>query len=192
MGAWARVAAARAAEVCATFALDEEARPLLKDGATPEAFFAELAARELHAEAARFLAHALPKREALWWACQCVRLACPAPPPEQKAALEAAEKYVEVPTDSNRRAAMTAAEAADFGTPAGCAAVAAFFSAGSLAPPDLPPVPPPEHLAARSVANAVVLSAVYAEPEKAPEKYKQFLDLGRAVAAGKNRWKEAG
>ncbi len=190
MGTWTRVPAKKASEVCARFQLGAEARPLLNGDAAPEAFLVALAGAGQLADAARFLAHALPKREALWWACQCVRQADATAAPEQAAALAAAEKYVEVPTDTNRRAAMAAAEAADFGTPAGCAAAAAFFSAGSLAPPGLAPVEPAEHLTPAAVANAVVLATIVADPHKADEKYRLFLDLGRAVAEGKSRWKD--
>ena len=40
-----------------------------------------------YTDAVRFLAHALPKREAVWWACLCVRKAAGAnPPPPAQAA----------------------------------------------------------------------------------------------------------
>lgn len=191
MGAWTRVAATKAAEVCKSLTLGETAGPLLTDGLSPEAFVQELVKKECWEDAVRFLAHALPKREALWWACACVRQAKALASPEQEAALTAVETYVAVPTDTYRRAAWSAAETADLGTPAGCVGSAAFFSAGSLAPPDLPPVPPGELLTARGVANAILLSAVIREPENAAEKYQAFLDLGLAVAQGTSRWKDA-
>ena len=62
---------------------------------------------------------------------------------------------------------------------------------GSLAPPNAQPVPPAEHLTANSAGNAVILSAVQAEPNKPPAAYQRFFALGFDVANGKNRWKEA-
>jgi hypothetical protein len=85
---------------------------------------------------------------------------------------------------------MPAAEAATFGTPAGCAAVAAFWSGGSLGPPNVPAIPPGEYLTAHGVAGAVMLAAVAPEPEKAPGKYRGFLALGVEVSNGEHPWPE--
>jgi hypothetical protein len=85
---------------------------------------------------------------------------------------------------------MAAAEAAGLDTPAGCAAVAAFWSGGSLGPPNVPVIPPGESLTAKGVAGAVMLAAVLTEPEKTPEKYRRFLAHGVEVAKGANRWRE--
>ena len=187
---WAKVTAKMAAEVCKHFPLGEEAKKLLRDGLTPAQFLDILMDKQQFPDAVRFLAHALPKREAVWWACLCGRaVAGPNPPPQIAAALQAAEKWVVDPSEENRRAAMPAAEAAEFKTPAGCAAVAAFWSGGSLAPPNVPVVPPGEYLTAHGVAGAVMLSAVQSEPEKAPEKYQKFLAQGIEVAKGNQRWK---
>jgi hypothetical protein len=185
------IAASTAAEVCRRFALGEEARVLLSAGQPPGAFLDVLIRHGLHTDAARFLAHALPKREAVWWALRCAREVAGAEPPEAvAAALNAAETWVLDPSEPNRRAAMPAAEAAGFGTPAGCAALAVFWSGGSLAPPDLPAVPPADHLTAHGVSCGVMLAAVQNEPQKAPERYQRFFALGLAVAEGQDRWSE--
>jgi hypothetical protein len=42
-------------------------------------------------------------------------------------------------------------------------------------------IPPAEHLTAKAVAGAVMLAAVQAEPEKAPEKYRWFLTQASEV-----------
>ena len=88
------------------------------------------------------------------------------------------------PKDEKRRAAFPAAEAAGIGTPAGCAAAAAYFSGGSLAPPDLPVVPPRRHVTGGLVAAALTLAAVIKQPEKAPEKHAAFLRTGRGGRRG--------
>jgi hypothetical protein len=189
----AKVTAKTAAEVCKHFPLDEEAKKLLRDGLTPAQFLTALIEKQQFPDAVRFLAHALPKREAVWWACLCARAVAGSNlPPPIAAALQAAEKWVVDPSEENRRAAMPAAEAAEFKTPAGCAAVAAFWSGGSLGPPNVPAIPPGEYLTAHGVAGAVMLAAVQSEPEKAPEKYRKFLAQGIEVANGVNRWKETG
>jgi hypothetical protein len=190
-GTWARVTAKTAAEVCKLCTLGDEAKALLRDGQTPKQFFDALMEKKQYLDAIRLLAVALPKREAVWWACLCARQAHGAnPPPKIAAALAAAEKWVADPSEENRRAAQAAAEAAEMKTPAGCAAMGAFWSGGSLAPPHVPAVPPGEQLTGHGVAGAVMLAAVLIEPEKAAEKHRAFLDLGVNVASGTNRWKE--
>jgi hypothetical protein len=182
-GELAKVTAKTATEVCEHFPLGEEARKLLRDELTPWEYFDLLLQAQHYPDAIRFLAYALPKREAVWWACLCARNVSGTPPPSQiAAALEAAERWVADQTEENRRAAMPAAEAAEFRTPAGCAAVAAFWSGGSLGPPDLPVIPPGEYLTAHAVASTVMLAAVLMEPENAVEKYRTFLTQGIEVA----------
>jgi hypothetical protein len=189
-GTLTKVTARTAAEVCKHFALGEEAARLLRDGLTPRQFLDQLLERQLFPDAARFLAHALPKREAVWWACLCSRAAAGANPPAKPAAAQrAAEKWVADPSEENRRAAQAAADEATLGAPAGCAAMAAFWSGGSMAPPGVPAVPPGEHLTAHGVSGAVMLAAVLADPATAPEKYRRFFAQGLEVASGASRWK---
>jgi hypothetical protein len=178
-----------AAEICAVADLGDKAKALLRPEALPQAYVELLVRNEELADAVRFLAHALPKREAVWWAWFCARKASgPDAPPNIRASLSATEKWIVQPNDENRRNAMTAAEEATFGTPAGCAGLGAFFSSGSLGPPDTPPNPPGEFMTAKAVAGAVMLAAVATEPEKAPEKYQAFLAQALEVTRRIKLW----
>jgi Family of unknown function (DUF6931) len=179
-----------AAEAARHAALSEEARALLSDDLAPGRYLEVLTSRAFWADAVRFVASALPKREAVWWAYLCARQAHGESPPETIAAtLDAVHRWVAEPDEANRRAAQAAAEQAGAGTPAGSAALAAFWSEGSLGPASLETaVPPADHLTARGVAGAVLLAAVMNEPVKAAEKFRRFLALGRDIGAGKNRW----
>jgi hypothetical protein len=127
----------------------------------------------------------MPKREAVWWASKCARIAA-GPPPSLAAAdaLGWVERWVTEPTEEHRRAASAAAARAGVGTPAGLTAMAAFWSSGSLAPAGLPEVPPGETFTARGVAGAILLAGVLAEPENAPARYQRYLDIGLAIADG--------
>ena len=177
----------QAAAVCERAKPGDEARGLLAEGMTARAYIGALMGKGLYADAVKVLAHALPKRAAVWWACLCVadRLG---PAPAAAEALETARAWVIDPTDARRRAAFPASQAAGMGTPAGCAAAAVYFSGGSLAPPELPAVVPPEHITGQMVANSLVLAAVIKEPEKAAEKYAAFLRTGLEVAEGQRPW----
>jgi hypothetical protein len=137
-------------------------------------------------DAARLAAHALPKREAVWWACMCAR-AIPdaALPPADLAALVAAEAWVRKPgDDAVRRAAWAAAQATAFSSPEAWAAVAAFWSGGSMAPEGQPAVPPADHLTGVAVGGAVVLAAVRGKPERADARLRTFLASARDIADG--------
>jgi len=181
---------ARTPDVVKLFALSDEAKKLYKDTLVPRQFFDALVAAGKFMDAVRFLGHALPKREAVWWACVCVRQTLGATPqPPVTAALAAAEKWTSDPSEDNRRAAEKASQAAQLSTPAGCAALAAFLSGGSLAPPNLPVVPPAEHLTGHAAASAILMAAVITEPEKASDKYKRFCQVGIDVGNGTNKWK---
>lgn len=169
--------------------LSEGAIALLSGEMQPSDYVSLLLEKKLYPDAVRFVAHALPKREAVWWAWVCARrVAGSSPPPKIKAALEATEKWIAQPSEENRRAAHAAAQAAEFSTPAGCAGLAAFFSGGSLAPPHAPPVPPGEHLTAKAVSGAVIFAAISPEPEKAPEKFQNYVTQGLEVAKKIKLW----
>lgn len=187
-----KITATKAVEVCQQVELGDRSRGKLRPESAPADFLDALIGEGLYLDAARFLAHALPKQEAVWWACQCARsaaghaIAAPA-----AAALTAAEAWVVDPSDEHRRAALLAAETAGIGTPAGCTALAAFLSGGSLAPKDCPEVVPASHLTGRSVAGAITIAAVQTEPEKMTDKLKSFVNSGLDIASGKSRWKSS-
>jgi hypothetical protein len=184
-----KITAKTATEVCAKFALGDDSRPLLKDGMTPDQFVAVLREKDQLTDAMRFLAQALPKREAVFWAYACAKEAAGDKPPENIAkALATTHRWILDPTEDNRRAAQPAYEAADLGTPAGCTAAAVFWSGGSMAPKEAPMVPPPDHLTGHGVAGALMLAGVQKEPEKFKQKYASFIDQGLAVASGKLKW----
>src|SRR5450631_1327860 len=169
--------------------LGEEAMALVRPDLKPLDFVALLMEKALYPDAVRFIAHALPKREAVWWAWVCARRAAGEnPQPKIKGALDATERWIAQPSEDNRRLAMAAAQKAELGTAAGCTGLAAFFSGGSLAPPEAPVVPPGEFLTAKAVSGAVIFAAVAQEPEKAPEKFRSFVAQGVDVSNRVKLW----
>ncbi len=158
-----------------------------RDGASPAHYLNELIAGGKLEQAIQFLAFALPPREAVWWSCICTRTLFVEPPPRSLLeAVEAAEAWVRKPTEEHRRAAMACAQATDFRSPAAWAAVAAFWSGGSLAPADLPEVPAAPHLLGVAVAGAIALAAVQTEPQHADRKRAQYVASAVDIANGGN------
>ena len=169
--------------------LGDEAMAMLQPNLDPRAFVERLTAGKLYRDAVQFLAHALPKREAIWWAWVAARRASGNnPPPKIAAALSAVENWISQPSDETRRAARAAGEKAEFRTPAGCVGLAVFLSGGSLAAPGAPEVPPGEFLSAKMVAGAVIVSALGTEPEKGPEKFQSFISQGLEVTRRIKLW----
>jgi len=79
---------------------------------------------------------------------------------------------------------MAVAAATDYGTPGAWAAAAAGWAGGSLAPPDVPVVPPPDHLTAHAVAGAVALAAA-SDPEQLEARQGAFLHAALDLADGR-------
>lgn len=136
-------------------------------------------------EAARLLAYALPRREAVWWTCMCAGHTEPADLPEaDRMARAAAEQWVRQPNDSNRIAAKRRSDATELSTPESWAAMAVFFCGESITPEGQPKVPPKPHIAGRTLGGAVVLSAVRTDPKRQKHRLQRFLESGRNIAAG--------
>jgi uncharacterized protein DUF6931/FHA domain-containing protein len=178
------LAVASAAALPNALELSDASKAMLVDDIPVPQFVELLASREQFLDALRVVAHAVSKRSAVDWACRCVRaVAGDDLSPADAAAVTAAEAWVAEPDEDRRRKAQAAAEAAGNSTPASWVATAAFWSSGSMAPPAAPVVPPAPHLTAHAASGAVMLAAVARQPEKAPEKYQRFLEIGREIMA---------
>jgi hypothetical protein len=97
---------------------------------------------------------------------------------------DAAEEWVRRPTDEHRRAAMKQAETTGFGSPEAWAAVAAFWSGDSMAPPEAPKVPPQPHFTGLAVAGAVALAAARGPATRREARLQRFLAAAKDIASG--------
>jgi hypothetical protein len=198
--AWPRLEK-RVTEVCPEVEVGPKARLLFRESMTVLAYLELLRKNHLLEDAVCLLAAALPKREAVWWACQCMRsTAGKAPPGEDLACLKAAEAWVKDPSEGNRQAAESADAAAPSRTPAATVALAAAWSGDSPGGPDAPVVAPQDHLSGEAAASAIRLAALspdddslVAEPEpltrQAEQLLARFVTEGLEVAKGIRRWK---
>lgn len=159
---------------------------MMEGAATAAEGLDRLEAAGLLNDALRLVAHALPKREAVWWACMCADAVPDAAlSPADAAARTAAEQWVRKPADDGlRRAAWDCVQKTAFGTPEAWAAVGAYWSGGSMAPEGQPAVPPGDHLTGVAIGGAVVLAAVRNRPERAPARMTRFLASARDIANG--------
>lgn len=173
------------AELARQLQLDMKACALLAQDQTVAEYVLCLAQDGQFPAALSVLAHALPKREAVWWGCVALREAEPPDPGSPaEAALAAAESWVYNPGEQTRQPIGEAAAKAGLGTPTGWAAMAAFWSGGSLAPPDSPVVPPKDDLTGKAVAGAISLAAIDDDPQRAAGKSVAFIKMALDIAHG--------
>jgi len=173
------------AELIGRIAAPPEALAAIGGAARVSEALERLSAAGFLLEAAKLTAHALPKREAVWWACMCARHTVAADAPPALAELcAAAETWVRKQSDESRRAAFELAQAQGFDTPEAWACVGAFWSGDSMAPPDVPKVPPAPHLAGTAVAGSVNLAAVRGDPLRRDARLGRFLESARDIAIG--------
>lgn len=178
-----KIQAKDAKTILSKFKASEEACALSRTESPPLSFLNSLITMGLFVDACHFLAHALPKREAAWWAYICAEQAEKKHPnPLCQQALEKIKQWVYQPTDENRRAVQIFTEKLGFDTASAWAANAVFWSGGSITAPENPDVMPPENLSAHAVAGTVMLAATLYRPEGAVANYQHFLAQGINIA----------
>ena len=133
-------------------------------------------------DAILFISHLLPRREAVWWAIQCVRALTPGDAAAE--GLRAAETWVRTPEDDNRRAALGIANDSDRRRPATWLAFAAGWSGGSLLAEDQKPVPPPPGACAMAANTAIMLAVAAGDPRSILDRIAACTEAGVRFADG--------
>ena len=171
--------------LCQTIELNETAKVLLQACPTSVDYIQQLVDKKLYTDAVKVLAHALPKREATWWACLCARktLTDTLLATESKA-IELAEAWVYKPSEENRKLLIPLVETAHFKSAASWAAVAAFWSGSNISLTPEVTIPATEGLTAKAVIGAIITAAVSDKPENIASNYQFFLKQGIDIACG--------
>lgn len=174
-------------EIASRFEASAEAAALMGPGTGAAEFVATLVEKELWGDAAGFVGQWLGKRDAVLWACLAARKALATPaPPKERAAVEAAERWMAALDEPSRRACEAAAEALSYRSAAALAAAAAAWSGGSLSLPDLPKVPPPENLTGKGAAGSVLMAGAAGAPD-VTGRLRELIWLGVDIAEGRYR-----
>lgn len=141
--------------------LSDEARERLDESLNVRSYLERLLGDALPADGVTVIARMLPRKYAVAWACDCFEAAAADQEldPIERSGLSAAKRWLADPSEEHRRAAMDLAERLAYATPGAWLAAAAGWAEGSLAPPDVAAVPPPETLAGEAVAAALKLLA---------------------------------
>jgi hypothetical protein len=132
-------------------------------------------------DAVLFISHLLPRREAVWWAAQCVRALLGERATDET--LSAAEIWVRTPEDDNRQAALSAANASDRRKSTTWLAFAAGWSGGSLLPADQKPVPPPAGACAMAANAAIMMAVAAGDPRAVVDRIEACAEAGVRFAS---------
>jgi hypothetical protein len=132
----------------------------------PTSFLKKLSAQHKFEDAITFCAYLLPRREAIWWACGCVRALLGDIAASRAGPIIAAEAWVYDPDDEHRRTALEIGKQGDSNDPLSWLALGAGWSGGALLahPQFLVPVPP--YMTPRAARIAILLSARISKPEQ--------------------------
>lgn len=178
----ARIRFTDASDVFATFPRLELMAERPAGPREPLAYARQLIASPRPAGAVAYLAHVLPRREAIWWGCQCVEAILG--PAARDEAMRLATQWVRDPDEASRREALALWQASAQRLPTPWLARAVGYSGGSLIAPDLPPSPPAPDDCALSVNAAIILAATSAAPALILPWVRSCAQSGVDFAAG--------
>ncbi len=176
---WTQVTLGNAGQVLELTGRDAEV--IAADGnaaMAPDMYYQALVGRGEIGVAVEFLAHALPRYEAVIWATQVLRRLTPG----QDDMLTAVLRWIDDPNDAERRAIFERAEQTPSGSAKALLAHAVFFSGGSMSGPDLPVVLPPP-FACCKCAYGAVMTAAYASKDT-DAILRDALHIGESIASG--------
>ena len=105
-----------------------------------------------------FCAYLLPRREAVWWGCQCLRQTSQLHP-EEDVQVAAAEAWVREPGEPNRLQAFDRGTKGDTKSSGTWICLAAGWAGGTLPMTTQSPVAVPPHLTAQAVRVALILAS---------------------------------
>jgi hypothetical protein len=129
-------------------------------------------------KAVQFLSYLMPRREAVWWACQSVRALAPERSAEEEAALAAAEAWVKEPEEPRRLEALQRGVEGKTKSPATWAALAAGWAGGNA----VPGMPIPPYQTPRAARTAVMTAFARADAETREDQLRKRIADGKRLA----------
>jgi len=135
-------------------------------------------------EAVGFCAYLLPRREAVGWACRCVRRLDPKLAPQEEPGVRAAEEWVRMPEEDRRIAALELGMRSNHLWPSTWLALAAGWSGGNIAlgvQGAVAPAPPQQ--TPRAVRAALLGAAARLAPDERAGGLRACVEDGMRIAA---------
>lgn len=149
---------------------------------SPIEFAKALVAQGKSAEAVTFCAYLLPRREAVWWACGCVRSLMGDIPQNRAGGLLVAEAWVYEPDDEHRLAALDVGTKGDSNDPLTWCALGAGWAGGFLISNPKKQVPMPQYMTARAARIAIIVSSLGVRRDQRPDRLASCVAEGVKLA----------
>jgi hypothetical protein len=161
--------------------LGDEAKRRIDPLVSVRAYLDSLRQDGLLNDAVDVVSYVLPKQYAIAWGCDCWRAAQEGgdADPVEKSAAAAAQRWLQDPSEENRRAALMLADRLGYRTAGAWLAAAAGWTGGSMMPSGEYEVPPPPGLSGNAVSAALKLLAA-GDPDAFNERLGGFIE--RAIA----------
>jgi hypothetical protein len=175
----------RFATAKALFETFPEAHKRIKTAPTdqfPIEFLKGLASQGNLDDAVAFCAYLLPRREAVWWACGCVRALLGDIAPSKAAPLVAAEAWVHEPDDEHRQAALDIGTKGDSNDPLTWLALGAGWSGGFLFAHPTKSISMPQYMTARAARIAITISTLKVKKDQRPARLQACIVDGIKLA----------
>jgi hypothetical protein len=147
----------------------------------PVDFLRGLLASGTPEDAIGFCAYLLPKREAVWWGCSCLRGLAGQREGQglsENRCLAAAEAWVKEPQHNRRIEAMRLGMVAPRSDPATWLALATAWSGGDITDNPQSPVPAPPHLTAKAIRAAVLIALARSPTQERRTQLATCIDNG--------------
>lgn len=162
MSEWGMVEWSRARQITNAMGIRDKNPEAPAAAVTPPQHFAALVAGGKHADAIGFLAHALPRYEAVQWATRVMAALKPNSERdiEEVRAFDLAHQWLRDPGEPLRRACQAQVARMEDPSPEKFLLQAIFMSGGSITPEDLPPVHPAPDITAKMAGAAILLTAL--------------------------------
>jgi hypothetical protein len=148
----------------------------------PTDFLRTLVATGKNEDAVTFCSYVLPRREAVWWACGCVRASSADIAADPAAALLAAEAWVAEPDDARRQAALELGTRGHHDDSLTWVALAAGWAGGLFVSGPHQSIPMPQYLTARAARTAILISALRVRRDQRPAYLKACVADGLRLA----------
>jgi len=175
-----RIRFATARSLYETFPASVTGLTLAPTDEPPVTFLQKLADAEKLEDAVAFCAFLLPRREAVWWACGCVKAFDI--DATRAAGLRAAETWVREPSEEHRLAALEVGGSGNSDDPSTWLALGAGWSGGMLSAHPKMPAPTPQYLTPGAARTAILLAAHGLAPAERTSRMRTRIAEGIKLA----------
>ena len=172
-------------QVLPRFTASEVAQKHLERDFTIKQAIEVMEKNELYNDLTQFIAHALPVREAIWWASICLMQREKDWSQAQLQCIEAAKEWVQSPSEGLRRRSELLSSRLGLNCGPSWLTQAVFWNgSGSIVSPDLPSVMPDPFLYAKAVAGAINHASALPVWESSKQYYVQSLKYAINISNG--------